>query len=315
MNPTEVIRNYRGSDAEMTESARVIHGLMVADLAKFTGFDSTIAAPYAALFLTAIDDADTVIADTAVIDIQVQKTEAIQAVMEKAKGKYADVKYFSQKAFPASIATQNEFGINDYERARKSPTQMIQFLDEMHRACVKYQAELVVKGFSAAAIAEIQTIRTELRTTNTDQGVFKKQRPTLTADRIIVLNNCFAYITEVNAAAQRVYKDDFAKRNQFVYSTTVADLILDFDGEVAPGGIVTAGTVPFAEDTVFTFKNVGLVPLVFCLSTTTAFEGIEVAIGGGATVNKIASELNPNATNILVKNTGATIGLYEIDVD
>lgn len=315
MNPEEMKRNYPNSDAEMTETARIIHGLMVADLAKFTAFDSTTAAPYAALFLTAIDDADTVIADTAVIDIQVQKTEAIQAVMEKAKGKYADVKYFSQKAFPTSIATQNEFGINDYERARKSPTQMIQFLDEMHRACVKYQAQLVAKGFSAAAIAEIQTIRTELRTTNTDQGVYKKQRPTLTADRVTVLNNCFAYVTEVNAAAQRVYKEDFAKRNQFVYSTTVADLVLDFDGEVAAGGIVTAGTIPFAVDTVFTFKNVGLVPLVFCLSTTTAFEGIEVAIGGGATVNKIASELNPNGTNILVKNTGDSIGLFEIDVD
>lgn len=315
MNPEEIKRTYQNSDAEMTETARVIHGLMVADLAKFTAFDSTIAAPYAALFLTAIDNADRVLADSAVIDMQVQKTNAIQDAMEKSKGIYADVKYFAQKAFPTSIATQNEFGINDYERARKSPTQMIQFLDEMHRACVKYQPQLVAKGFSAAAIAEIQTIRTKLRTTNTDQGVFKKQRPTLTADRITILNNCYAYITEVNAAAQRVYKDDFAKRNQFVYRTSPADTTVDFNGEVAASSTVTAGTVPFAIDTVFTFKNAGLVPLVFCLSTTTAFEGIEVAIGGGASVSKTASELNPNATNILVKNTGATVGIYEIEVD
>jgi hypothetical protein len=315
MDPIEIIRNYRGTDAEMTATARVVHGLMVGDLAKFTAFDSTITAPYATLFLTAINNADTVIADSAVIDMQVQKTEAIQGAMDDAKGKYADVKYFSQKAFPTSTATQNEFGLNDYERARKSPTQMIQFLDEMHRACVKYQTQLVAKGFSVAAIAEIQTIRTKLRTTNTDQGVFKKQRPTLTADRITVLNNCYAYISEVNAAAQRVYKKDFAKSNQFVYSSSSADATLDFNGEVGANSVVTAGTVPFAAETIFTFKNVGLVPLVFCLSTTTAFEGIEVAIGGGATVNKVASELNPNATNILVKNTGTTVGLYEIEVD
>lgn len=315
MNREEIKRMYQNSDAEMTETARVIHGLMVDDLAKFTAFDSTITELYAALFLTAIDNADTVIADSAVIDMQVQKTTAIQVDMDKAVGKYADVKYFAQKAFPTSIATQNEFGINDYERARKSPTQMIQFLDEMHRACAKYQTQLVAKGFSAAAIEEIQTIRNELRTTNTDQEVFKRQRTKLTADRITVLNNCYAYITEANAAAQRVYKDDFAKRNQFVYSTAPADTTVDFDGEVAASSTVTAGTVPFAIDTVFTFKNAGLVPLVFCLSSTTAFEGIEVAIGGGASVTKTGSELNPNATNILVKNTGDTIGIYEIEVD
>jgi hypothetical protein len=59
-----------------------------------------------------------------------------------------------------------------------------------------------------------------------------------------------------------------------------------------------------------------LVPLVFCLSTTTQIEGIEVAIGGGATVTKTALELNADATNILVKNTSFTeVGQFEIEVE
>ena len=317
MNPVEILRVYKGSDAQMTESARVVHSLMVSDLVKFTAFDSTLTAAFGTQFLAAIVAAETVVADTAVLDIQVQKTELIQTAMEKAKGKYADVKYFVQKTFPLSSATQNEFGLNDYDRARKSSTQMIQFLDEMSKACVKYQAQLIAKGFSAAAIAEILTIRTELQTSNTNQEVFKKQRPKLTEDRVVILNNCYELLTQVNAAAQRVYKDDFAKQKQFVYNATATtSTILNFYGEVDPNSTKIAATIIYDTDNVFTFKNTGLVPLVFCLSTTNELEGIEVAIGGGAALNKAAGELNENATHVLVKNTdGTTAGAYEIEVD
>lgn len=276
MNPIEMKRNYLNTDAQMTEFARVAYNLMNSDLAKFTAFDSTLTATYATQFLTAITAAETVVADTAVVDIQVQKTELIQTAMEKAKGKYADVKYFVQKTFPTSLATQNEFGLNDYERARKSSTQMIQFLDEMSKACVKYQTQLVAKGFNATAIAEILTIRTELQTANTNQEVFKKQRPKLTEDRIIVLNTCYDFIVQVNAAAQRVYKDDFAKQKQFVYTTTTTSNIVEFSGEVPANSTKNAGTIPFSTDNVFTFRNAGLVPLVFCLSATDVVEGIEL---------------------------------------
>ena len=317
MNPVEILRVYKGSDAQMTEAARVVHNLMISDLANFTAFDSTITAAFGTQFLAAITAAETVVADTAVLDIQVQKTELIQIAMEKAKGKYADVKYFVQKTFPLSSATQNEFGLNDYDRARKSSTQMIQFLDKMSKACVKYQPQLIAKGFGAAAIAEILIIRTELQTSNTNQEVFKKQRPKLTEDRVIILNNCYELLTQVNAAAQRVYKDDYAKQRQFVYNATATTSnILNFYGEVDPNSTKIAATIPYDTDNVFTFKNTGLVPLVFCLSTTNELEGIEVAIGGGAALNKAAGELNENATNVLVKNTdGTTAGAYEIEVD
>lgn len=317
MNPQEVVRAYNGSDTQMTEYARVAYNLMNLDLLKFTTFDSTITAAYATEFLTAVTNAETVVADTAVIDIQVQKTELIQLAMEKAKGKYADVKYFVQKAFPQSLATQNEFGLNDYERARKSSTQMIQFLDEMSKACVKYQPQLIAKGFTEEAIAEILAIRTELLSSNTDQEIFKKQRPKLTEDRITTLNKCYEFVTLINAAAQRVYKHDYAKQKQFVYNSSISTSnIFEFNGEVAANSTKNVATLPFSTDNVFTFRNAGLVPLVFCLSTTDVLEGIEVSIGGGATLSKAADELNVGATNLLVKNADATIiGAYEIEVD
>jgi hypothetical protein len=316
MIPIQIIRDYNGNDAQMTEFARVIHTLMVDDLISFTAFDSTFTQDFAANFLTAIDLADVVVADTAVIDIQVQKTELIQIAMEKAKNKYADVKYFVKKTFPKSLGTQNEFGLNDYDRARKSSTQMIQFLDEMHKACVKYQPQLITNGFNEAAITEILSIRTELQNANTNQEVFKKQRTKMTEDRIITLNNCYQYIQIVNAAAQRVYKNNYAKQNQFVYKLSSSSSTLFLDGVVPASTTVLAGEKAFSLDNVFSFKNTGLVPLVFCLSTTNNVEGIEVTIGGGATVIKSSGELNADANKILVKNSDSTtIGSYEIEIE
>jgi hypothetical protein len=315
MKPEEIIRIYNGSDVYMTETARTIQALLVSDLPKFTEFDSTITVEYAEHFLEAVVAAETVVADSSVIDQQVQKTELVLAAMEKAKAKYADVKYFALKTFPNSVGTQNEFGINDYERARRSTPQMVQFLDEMSKACVKYQPQLVAAGFSAAAITEIQGIRTELLNANSAQEVFKKQRPKLTEDRIVVLNTCYTFVAQVNQAAQLVFKTDFAKQKQYVYIPTAASDNLIFTGIVPANSLKTAGSVPFLPENVFAFKNTGVAPLVFCLSSTNDIEGIKIEIGGGAIITKSGSELNLDATNLLVLNIDASNeGSYEIEV-
>jgi len=73
MEPNEITRLYTSSDVYMTETARTIQALLVSDLIKFTNFDSTITAAFATQFLAAVVAAETVVADTAVIDQQVQK--------------------------------------------------------------------------------------------------------------------------------------------------------------------------------------------------------------------------------------------------
>ena len=316
MKPVEIIRSYNGADVYMTETARNIQTLLVLDLVKFTNFDTTINTAFASNFLAAIVAAETVVADSAVIDQQVQKTESAAEIMDSARNKYGDVKYFAQKTFPNSLGKQGEFGLNDYESARRNPSQMIQFLQEMSNACVKYQPELGAKGFSAVAIAEILAIRNELITANSDKGVFKKQRPKLTEDRIVVLNTCFDFLTQVNAAAQLVYRSDFAKQKQFVYQAASNSTGQEFTGTVAANSTKTIATIAFDAANVFTFHNNGSTPLVFCLSSTNSVEGIEVTVNGGAKTTKTGTELNANATNLLVKNTDAVNeGSYLVEVE
>ncbi|SDE90636.1 hypothetical protein [Epilithonimonas hungarica] len=316
MEPTEIKRAYLGTDAYMTESARANYNLANSELAKFTGFDSTINAAYMTAYLASIVAAETVVADSAISDQQVQTTENVLSQMELARAKYNEVKYFVQKAFPNSAATQGEFGLNDYMDARRSESKMIQFLDEMSKACVKYQTQLVAAGYNAPAIATIQTIRTDLLNKNTTQEVFKKQRPKLTEDRIKILNAVYDRLTQVNAAAQIIYMTDYAKQRQFIYDISRDNDLQEYEGSVGAGTVKTIATLAVSEGTVFTFKNTGTVPLVFCLSSTENLEGIQIPIGGGATISKTAADLNPNAGFLLVKNTdAANAGSYQITLD
>jgi hypothetical protein len=316
MQPTEIIRTYTGSDADLAENARTIHSLLVLDLPLFTAFDNTINASFGTQFLASITAADTVVADSAVIDQLVQKTEVVITNMDRARNKYNDVKYFVLKTFPNSPGAQGEFGLNDYQKARRNAPLMIQFLDEIHKACVKNQTQLVAKGLSAAAIAEIQTIRTDLMTANTSQEVFKKQRPKLTEERIKILNTCFDFTMQVINAGQLVFRSDFAKKNQYIFNQGTETSTKDYTGTVAANTTKNIATITFALENVFTFRNTGIAPLVFCLSTTDALEGIQIAIGGGAVITKSTSELNPNATKLLVKNNdAASEGSYEVELD
>ena len=315
MEAKPVIRMYQGADAFMTEEARVAHGLIMNDLAKFTNFDSTFTPAYMADFLNDIEAADTVVADSAVSDEQRLKTETLNAVMEQARSVYNDVKYFAGKAFPTSSATRDLFGLNDYEAVRKNPAKMIQFLHEMHNAAVTYQAELLVVGFSKTTTTAILDIREALQQSNTDQKTFRKARPKLTEDRIILLNNCYSKLALLYSAAQLVYKDDYAKRKQFVFLSSSASGADDYEGTVPADTVLEIETLAYDPKTSFTFRNTGTVALEFCLSASDTPEEIVVATEAGATVTKTAAELNANATHLLVRNKDAgTAGSYEVTI-
>ena len=151
---------------------------------------------------------------------------------------------------------------------------------------------------------------------NSNQEVFKKQRPKLTEERIKVLNNCYAYVIQVNAAAQLVFRDDFAKQKQYVFSPSSGSETQEYKGTVTPHAVKSIATIPFALENVFTFRNTGVAPLVFCLSAGTDMEGIQVTIGGGAMITKSSSELNPNGVRLLVKNNDPDFeGSYEVELD
>lgn len=314
-------RDYSGSDAHMTESARTVYTLLELDQPAFEAFDSTFDAAFLTSFEARIIAAETVVSDTAVADQQAQITESLAARMEAARAKYAEIKYFVGKAFPDSPATRNEFGFNDYDGVRRSQPKMAQFLDELSKAATKYAAQLIAEGLTAPRIAAIQTVRTALLDMNTNQEVFIKQRPKLTEERVKKLNTCYRTMTLVNEAAGLVFAADPVKRAQYVYDPAGdTDDIAEYSGTVAPGESKAVVTLAdYDADRLISLRNTGTVPIRFYLSSAAAQEaGVPVEIGGGAIISKTMAELNGNASHLVlaVKNTsGSTQGSYEVEID
>jgi hypothetical protein len=316
MEAKEVIRMYSGSDANMTETARAIYDLFATDLTTFKLFDSTLNDAFQTQFLSEVEAAEQVVDDAVVIDQIVDLSSKADDHLEKAREKYDDVKYFVQKAFPNSLGIQGEFGLNDYMRVRRNRTEMASFLHEMNLTCNKYSAELLAAGFNQAAIDEILTIRTNLLDKNASQELLKRQRPKLTEDRIIILNTCYNTMTLINAAAQRVFRTDYAKQKQYVFdpSSQVDDTFV-YAGNVSAATTLTLATVVYSDTTTVSFRNTGTASLTFALSTTNALEGNVVQLDGGAEITKAMIELLPNGTKLIVRNNDNTQGgSYEVTV-
>ena len=55
----------------------------------------------------------------------------------------------------------------------------------------------------------------ELSDSNTQQEATKNERPTLTEERIAILNTCYKLMKQVNTLAQIVFSDDFAKQKEY----------------------------------------------------------------------------------------------------
>ncbi|MFN8281964.1 MAG: hypothetical protein U0U67_02055 [Chitinophagales bacterium] len=319
MEPKEIIRLYSGSDASMIAEANTNYGLLTADLAHFTAFDTTMTVAFLADYLEAITKAETVLSDAVIIDQMAGKTRAVSITMDKARSKYMDMKFYFMKAFANDITVQNEFGVNDYPLARRNTDEMINFLEGMYYVSLKYKPQLLAIGCPSASIDEIDTIRLELKTGNFSQDMFIKGRPVLTSDRIVLLNNCFSYMTLVNAAAQRVFKDNYAKKNQYVYNPSPADngggSDDEFIGTVNPGAVKTITTID--EDATIIMSNTGTEKLYFALSPTEGAGGIDFTVLPGETLNKLSSEMSPDGdgTFLLVKNPEGVIGNYEVTIE
>jgi hypothetical protein len=318
MEPKEEKRIYKGADASMTADANTNLGLLTDDLALFTAFDTTMTPAFLADYQEAITKAETVVSDSIIIDQMAGKTRAVNILMDAARSKYMDMKFYFMKAFPTDITAQNEFGLNDYMLARRNTDEMIKFLEGMYYVSIQYKPQLLAAGCPSASIDEIETIRLQLKTGNFTQDRFIKKRPKLTSDRIILLNNCYSFMALVNAAAQRVFKDDYAKKNQYVYYPSPSGgsgTEDEFTGTVDPSATKTITTIE--EDATLVLSNTGTDKLVFYLSSTEDAIGVEVFVLAGETITTTTADMSPDGdgTYLVVKNPNSTtIGSYSVEI-
>lgn len=312
----EIIRAYNGSDDYMLETSNTLQSLFVTNIADFTLFDTTLDNAFATNWLNSINAAATVVRDSQIKDIQAQRTDAVLAQMDLCKLKYNEVKYFAVKIFPKDTARQAEFGTDTYGEARKSQSKMISFMDEMHKACVKYQTQLVAGGMSAAKIAAIQTLRTALQNANTSQESYVRGRPVLTQDRIILLNNCYIKTRTVIDAAQVIYYNDVARRQQYIFQPEVEGPDAEIITQTINGPIpVLLKTMPYNPSRIYSLTNNGPATVEFYISDDPNMPSIIIPLSSGQTNTLNASQLGTMGNNLYARLLPGTFPTADIEVE
>jgi vacuolar-type H+-ATPase catalytic subunit A/Vma1 len=214
--PNVVHRNYTISDSEMVVASNVYRALFIEDKSDFSQFDSSFADPYADNWGAAITLAETVAQDAELIDQMAQLTTIVNLKMKEAHEYYQRIKYYFEKAFADSISIQNEFGRNDYEKARNSTPKLVAFMQNLSKAILKYNAQLLTSGCSQEFLDEAPNLLNELRTAENNQELFKKTRPVKTQKRLEDMNSCWDYSKNVCKAGKIIYSSNAAKYNQYL---------------------------------------------------------------------------------------------------
>lgn len=212
----EKTRQYTISDAVLLEHADTVKASISDDISNFTAFDSTIPAEYADQIGTAIDAVLAVKSDQVIIDEQVELTQNLNDAMGACTNAFRTIAFFVRKVFDGNTAIQNQFGFNDIHKVRNNQAKMILFMDSLVETAQKYQNDLVAAGCNEAVITSLAEKAAALRTANTEQEKFKKDRGLYTQERVEKLNELYKMLVPVSEIAQIIFADDPARLERYL---------------------------------------------------------------------------------------------------
>ena len=243
--PEKVKLNFNKPLLTMLEDSQTMHDNFVIDEPDFIVKFPTLAPPFAANWQTAIDAADALPGNDAVLAQIGLLTQELDQEMLQARNQYQSLLLYVKLAYPKDDAVLKMFGQNLYVSARDNQLEMIELLElASAQANVQpYKAALIAKGFTQVEITLLKTIELSLRSKNKAQEAAISKRPFATQTQHKACNAVWAMNVLVNTAAELVYKDDYAKQQQYL-------LYPDAGGgapPVTPGiTITTDQTIPSA---------------------------------------------------------------------
>ncbi len=201
-------RLFNVSDAELLQHAETVAASLGENISAFTGFDSTFTETYPATIAATIAEVKAIQPDQVVIDEQARLTEIMNEKLAACNTTYRTIAYFVRKAFADSPAVQNQFGLNDIEKARKSQPQMILCMESLAVTAQKYGRELQGAGCNSTVIDGVAADAAALKVANTEQEKFKKDRGLITQERVQKLNALYRILKPLSEVAQIIYADN-----------------------------------------------------------------------------------------------------------
>jgi|GEM_PF-2911193 len=250
--PEELKRLYAKADSVMFQESRTINAFATEDLADLTAYDTLINAAYLTSHLALITTAEGVPTAEVIADQLSQKSEAVKQDMSACASHYQDIKHFALKAFETSPGTLNEFGFDNFDKARRSQAEMIVFMRTLNTVVEAYAAQLRTKGAPDALIAQGPALLDSLQTHNSEQEKFKGTAEGLTATRVTANNEVWKVNVVLCRAGKRVYRNDYAKYQRYIlypdarkspeivqkYTVLAPGATVSPDIQVAPGVVL-----------------------------------------------------------------------------
>ena len=314
----EIIRLYKLSDAEMFSYADKVIANLQTDIALFNAFDSTINASFITNAQNLFTTAQNLPSDNVILDQQVASTEQVRSLMQECRDQYDDMKFFIKKAFKTSVGRQNEFGLNDYDKAALNPSEKVRVLGDMYNVADRYRSDLNTAGCSNTMIDRNSLLEKSLNDLIREQSQIIDSRSTSAENRIIANNALWEVVTLISEAAKRVFRRSPANINRYLRpQPRRAGAGGNTDITVAADTTQKAINEVITTDSVVDINNTGNTTLEFyvadnIINPTPTTSILTLLPGTSATL--LASDYMPNNTigSLWVRNTATnTAGKFD----
>jgi len=315
----EIKRLYSMADAMMLEKATVMRAVFVEDLATFTAYSVIFDNDYADTWENEIMLALQTPTAEQTDDMGAALTQIVLSKMRDCRKAYRGIKFFVNEAFESNEPVQNEFGFDDYKLVRRSQPRMIYFMQRLHKTAEKYATQLLAAGCPQNRIDELLVLANDLLDANVVQEAFKKNRPGLTAARIILMNDVWKLMLRVSEAGKVIYSNNFAEYQKYVIygSNGGSSTELVFEGTLQGDETKVVYDLPYNPNRALILGNPGNVPIEYFLSENGVDPtGAVLVVNPGDLLVNQQSDLGPMGNLLMVRNTNLTnVAEYNVTVD
>ncbi len=208
-------RNFRFKDTVLLEWGDTIVEHLKLDIDQFTTFDPKLNQN----FVTHVEQKVALGYKEGGDDLNrarlQEKTEAVEKAMQDCRIYFKKLKYWVLDAFPGKKAIQKQFGIGRFRTVTGNQTKMIQYMEGLSDTIAQHLKALEATGIPKDIVKQPAILAQTLREANKVQEQKKGTRTVDTAERVEQLNELYAILQKINAAADNVFDELQAKRDLY----------------------------------------------------------------------------------------------------
>ena len=203
---------------EMLQLNTLLFSNFTADKAVFIAKVPSLNDPFLNNWKLNTSQLSTIESDDDFTDTQLLMTQAVDKLMVKARDQIQTIYFYVDIAFEGNKAVYSYFGKDRYEAARNTAPKLHDLMLKIKKAAEHpdYKAELLSKGMNQTMIDELEVTAVELKNKFDNRDEYMSSRKKNTQERKKILNKIWESMSAVNKASKLVYKDDYAKQQQYL---------------------------------------------------------------------------------------------------